>query len=207
MAVTDFGTRLRDWRRRRGVSQLQLGARAEVSQRHISFLETGRSRPSREMVLHLGRTLDLPLREQNLLLASAGFPAAHTETPVDAMAGVAEIIGFLLEAHEPNMAIVMDRRWNLVGANTAAGRFTAAVLGGPDMRVFLLSDLVEGTAKEIVELRVQGTPTEPQVSATRSGRWSTPPATRATTSCITWATSPTSVECWATSSRPSKRAT
>lgn len=124
MAST-FGRGLKHWRTARGMSQLDLAGAAEVSQRHISFLETGRSRPSREMVLHLGRTLEVPLREQNVLLTAAGHAAAYTETALEDLGGIRSAIDAMLDAHEPNMAIVLDRRWNVVAANQAATRFTA----------------------------------------------------------------------------------
>ncbi len=107
------------------MSQLDLAGAADVSQRHISFLETGRSRPSREMVLHLGRTLDVPLREQNLLLSSAGHAPAYRETPLEDLGAIASAIAAMLEGHEPNMAIVLDRRWTVVASNAAVSRFMA----------------------------------------------------------------------------------
>lgn len=126
-----FGTQLRDWRRSRGLSQLDLAADADVSQRHISFLETGRSRPSREMVIHLGQALDVPPREQNLLLLAAGHSPAFTETPLDAIESISDVLDFMLEAHEPNMAIVIDRRWNLVRANRPATALTSIIFPEP----------------------------------------------------------------------------
>ena len=123
MPTLEFGSRLREWRRARGLSQLDLAARAEVSQRHISFIETGRSQPSREMVVHLGRFLDIPPREQNLLLAAAGHAPAYNETPLHELDEIAGVLDFMLTAHEPNMAIVVDRQWNVIRANDAAMKF------------------------------------------------------------------------------------
>jgi transcriptional regulator with XRE-family HTH domain len=129
--TTIFGTELRQWRQTRGLSQLDLASRAEVSQRHISFLETGRSKPSREMVLHLGRTMEVPPREQNLLLAAAGHTAAFSETPLDAIPDIAAVLDRMLQAHEPNPALIIDRQWNVVASNTAAVRLTALLFPEP----------------------------------------------------------------------------
>lgn len=92
--TTTFGGQLRHWRGVRGLSQLDLAVRAEVSQRHISFIETGRSRPSREMVTHLGEILDVPPREQNLLLTAAGHSPAFTETPLEHLDEIADVLDF-----------------------------------------------------------------------------------------------------------------
>ncbi|HUG07678.1 MAG TPA: helix-turn-helix transcriptional regulator [Acidimicrobiia bacterium] len=131
MSRTDFGAMLRDWRHARGLSQLELATRADVSQRHVSFLETGRSRPSREMVIHLGLALDVPPREQNLLLLAAAHAPEFTETPLDDLEHIAGVLDLILEAHEPNIAIVVDRGWNLVRANRAATRFTSILFPEP----------------------------------------------------------------------------
>lgn len=115
------GELLRDWRQRRRRSQLDLAVGAEVSARHLSFVETGRSKPSRELVLHLAEHLDVPLRERNTLLLAAGYAPTYRETPFGApeMAAVRSAITELLAAH-PYPALVVDRRWNLVEANPAA---------------------------------------------------------------------------------------
>jgi transcriptional regulator with XRE-family HTH domain len=102
-----------------------------VSQRHVSFLETGRSRPSREMVIHLGSTLDVPPREQNLLLASAGMTPAHAETALDELPGIVRVLDTILTAHEPNMAIVLDRRWDVVKTNRAAAALMTMMFPEP----------------------------------------------------------------------------
>ena len=119
--ATTVGPLLRDWRQRRRLSQLDVSARAAISTRHLSFLETGRARPSREMVLHLAEELDVPLRERNTLLVAAGFAPVYQETPLggDDMATVRETLQQLLTSHEPNPALVVDRQWNLVLANRA----------------------------------------------------------------------------------------
>ena len=114
-----FGDRLRAWRMRRRLSQLQLATDAGVSARHLSFLETGRSKPSRELVLHLAEHLDVPLRERNTLLVAAGFAPSFRETPLEAapMSPVKQAIDALLRSHEPYPAVVVDRKWDLVAAN------------------------------------------------------------------------------------------
>ncbi len=116
------GHLLREWRTRRRMSQLDLAGVAGISARHLSFVETGRSRPSREMVLHLADQLDVPLRERNALLIAGGFaPTFHsTDFSAPEMQPVREAIDRLLAAHEPYPAILVDRRWTLMAANRAA---------------------------------------------------------------------------------------
>ncbi|HZB72133.1 MAG TPA: helix-turn-helix transcriptional regulator [Acidimicrobiales bacterium] len=116
------GVLLRDWRQRRHLSQLDLAVEAEVSTRHLSFVETGRSKPSRELVLHLAEHLDVPLRERNTLLVAAGYAPVYAERPIDAeeMAPVRAAIDKILSGHSPFPAIVVDHRWALVSANEAA---------------------------------------------------------------------------------------
>jgi transcriptional regulator with XRE-family HTH domain len=120
--IAGFGELLRDWRRRRRLSQLDLALEAEVSARHLSFIETGRSRPSRELVLHLSEHLDVPLRERNSLLLAAGYAPMFRETPLDAdsMAPVRAALDKVLAGHEPYPAVIVDRAWDLVSANRAA---------------------------------------------------------------------------------------
>ncbi len=125
MSGIGFGTQLRQWRSAGGFSQLDLAVRADVSQRHISFLETGRSRPSREMVIHLAHALDVPPREQNLLLLAAGHAPTFSETPLDDLEHISGVLDFILDAHEPNIAIVVDRQWNLIRSNRAATVFVS----------------------------------------------------------------------------------
>ena len=116
-----FASRLRWWRQRRGMSQLALAHEAEISQRHVSFLERGRTNPSREMVLRLSAALDLPFREQNALLLAAGFAPAWRETPFGApeLALVDRALDYMLIQQEPYPAFVVDRRWQLLRANLA----------------------------------------------------------------------------------------
>lgn len=117
-----FPSRLVWWRKRRGLSQLQLAMTAQCSQRHVSFLELGRTRPSREMVLRLAAALDLPLRRSNELLLAAGFAPAWTETALGApsLAPVRSALDYMLSQQEPFPAVVVDRRWTLIQANKGA---------------------------------------------------------------------------------------
>ncbi len=118
----DFSDICRQWRRFRKLSQLDLALAANVSQRHVSWLETGRSQPSREMVLRLSEAMDVPLRERNVLLKAAGFNAAYRESGLDepGMAPVMEALQRMLEHHDPLPAVVVDRLWNLKLKNQAA---------------------------------------------------------------------------------------
>ena len=123
------GGLLRDWRERRRLSQLDLATMADVSTRHLSYVENGRSQPSRELVLHLARHLDVPRREQNQFLLAAGYAPAFRELQLDDpdMKPVADALGIMMAAAEPNPALVFDRRWNLVLANESALAWTALV--------------------------------------------------------------------------------
>lgn len=133
--VSPFGVRLRGWRIGRGLSQLALADRAGTTARHLSFLETGRSRPSAEMVLRLSEALDVPLRDRNQLLESAGLAAAYREEPVDADAlqPFRTAIDRLLQAHEPYPALVVDRHWNVIAANQACSTLFGDGLVGTNM--------------------------------------------------------------------------
>ena len=121
----ELGDFLRYWRRQRGKSQLELSLDTGVSQRHISFVESGRSVPSRELLLNLAKTLDVPLREQNVLLLASGYAPVYLESTWDApeMAVVTRVIDLMLKQHEPHPAIVMDRYWNVLKTNDASPRF------------------------------------------------------------------------------------
>jgi transcriptional regulator with XRE-family HTH domain len=123
------GELLREWRRRRHVSQLELASRSAVSARHLSFIETGRSRPSREMVLHLAQRLDVPLRQRNGLLLAAGFAPIFGERSLDdaELAPARAALDRFLAAHEPYPALVVDRHWTIVAANEAVSLLTAGV--------------------------------------------------------------------------------
>lgn len=126
-----FAARLRWWRERRGLSQLELAGRAEISQRHLSFLELGRASPSREMVLRLAEALDVPLRQHNALLLSAGFAPAWRESNLGApeLAQIARAVDYMLAQQEPFPAVAVDRHWNLLKANTAAVRLVEFFVG------------------------------------------------------------------------------
>jgi transcriptional regulator with XRE-family HTH domain len=123
------GPLLREWRLRRRLSQLDLSLTSAVSARHLSFVETGRSKPSRELLLHLAERLEMPLRERNRLLLAAGYAPAYSERPLDSaeMAPVRGALERFLAAHEPYPALVVDRRWNLVLANDALGFLTEGI--------------------------------------------------------------------------------
>jgi len=129
----DVGNMLRSWRSRRRLSQLDLASRAAVSTRHLSCVETGRARPSREMVMHLAEELDVPLRARNSLLLAAGYAPAfqHVNYQSDAFASVRAVIEQLIAAHDPHPALVVDGRWNLLAMNTAGAFF--ADLVSPDL--------------------------------------------------------------------------
>ena len=128
-----FGPMLRTWRRRRGASQLALALQSGVSQRHVSFLESGRARPSREMVVQLSSALDVPLRQRNAMLLAAGFAPVYRESTLGApeLAPVRQAIDRMLKQQEPYPAVVIDRLWNLLDANEAAAAFTIFLHEGP----------------------------------------------------------------------------
>jgi transcriptional regulator with XRE-family HTH domain len=130
VTVSGFGDLLRRWRVRRRLSQLDLAVEAGVSSRHLSFVETGRSQPSREMVLLLSRALDVPLRDRNDLLTAAGFAAIYRESGLDApaMAQARRALDFILRQQEPYPALVLDRHWNVVQVNEGSARFQACFL-------------------------------------------------------------------------------
>jgi transcriptional regulator with XRE-family HTH domain len=123
-----FGRLLREWRSRRRVSQLDLAVEAGVSSRHVSFIETGRAQPSREMILMLARVLDVPLRDRNDLLTAAGYAAMYRATDLDAPAleQARRALDFMLHQQEPYPAIVVDRHWTLLKANDGAVRLVEA---------------------------------------------------------------------------------
>lgn len=131
MAASRFGDKLRSWRQHRNISQLELALNASVSQRHVSWLETGRSRPSRQMVVQLADALDIPLRQRNLLLDSAGYAPLYAETAVEAirMTPVLDALSRILQQHDPLPAIVIDRLWRVRMTNASADRLLG-LLGG-----------------------------------------------------------------------------
>ena len=149
-----LGDLLRDWRKRRHHSQLSLALEAGVSQRHLSFVESGRSQPSREMVLKLAEQLEIPLRERNRLLIAAGFAPLYPEHAFDdpALDAARRAIERVLQAHEPYPALAIDRRWNLVAANRAVQPFMVPAspsLLEPPINVLRLSLHPEGLAPRI----------------------------------------------------------
>jgi transcriptional regulator with XRE-family HTH domain len=152
------GALLRQWRLRRRLSQLELSVRADISTRHLSFLETGRSAPSREMVLQLAERLEVPLRDRNQLLLAAGFAPAYGQTPLDApaMASVRAAVRQVLTGHEPYPAVVVDRYWDIVDLNASVGvltgRISPALLEGPTANVLRASLHPDGMAPHIVNL-------------------------------------------------------
>ena len=137
---TPVGELLRAWRQRRNLSQLELALEAEVSARHVSFLETGRARPSREMVIRLAQQLEVPLRERNTMLLAAGYAPVYAERELEAseMAPVRQAIDRFLRAHEPYPAVVVDRYHNLLASNDA------------------LELLLDGVAPELLEPPANG---------------------------------------------------
>ena len=128
----NFGELLKAWRAARRYSQLELALQTQVSQRHLSFLECGRAKPSREMAMHLSQTLQVPLRERNQLLMAAGFAPVYPERPLESveMAAVRQALETTLRHHEPFPALVVDRQWNLVLHNAALDRLIG-LLGLP----------------------------------------------------------------------------
>lgn len=128
-----FGALLQYWRKARSLSQLALAHEACVSPRHVCFVETGRARPSREMVLQLATALDVPLREQNALLLAAGFAPIYREAPLDSpeVAPVRRALDAILKQQEPFPAVVVDRHWDILQTNAGGARFFSLLLGDP----------------------------------------------------------------------------
>lgn len=157
------GTLLREWRQRRRLSQLDLACDAEISTRHLSFVETGRARPSRGMLLHLADLLELPLRERNSLLVAAGFAPVFPERPLTdpALAPARRAVELVLKGHEPYPAIAVDRHWNIVAANRASGRLlelAKPAMLAPPVNILRASLHADGLAPHIVnygELRAR----------------------------------------------------
>ncbi len=152
-----FGDHLREWRQRRHLSQLDLAGDAEISARHLSFVETGRAAPSRDMVLRLAERLDVPLRERNVLLVAAGFAPAFPNRSLDdpALAAARQAVETVLKAHEPYPALAVDRHWNLVSANAMIAPFLTGVapsLLAPPINVMRLSFHPQGIAPLTVNL-------------------------------------------------------
>jgi transcriptional regulator with XRE-family HTH domain len=152
---TSFGEQLREWRQRRRMSQLDLAAEAQLSTRHLSFVETGRSKPSRDTVWRLSEALELPLRSRNALLMAAGFAPSYPERPLEASAGAREAVQRILDCHMPFPALAVDRHWHLVAHNAAVGPLMAGAapeLLQPPVNVLRLSLHPNGLAPAIVNL-------------------------------------------------------
>jgi transcriptional regulator with XRE-family HTH domain len=156
-APQPFGDYLRHWRQHRRLSQLDLAQEAEISTRHLSFVETGRSVPSREMVLRLAERLDVPLRERNALLVAAGYAPMYRERGLNdpAFAPAKQAVELILKSHEPYPAFAVDRHWNLVAANS----MVPVMLAGADpsllqgqVNVLRLSLHPQGVAPRIANL-------------------------------------------------------
>ncbi|RZL60817.1 MAG: XRE family transcriptional regulator [Variovorax sp.] len=152
-----FGLHLRHWRQRRRLSQLDLAQEADVSTRHLSYVETGRATPSREMVLRLAERLDVPLRERNALLVAAGYAPMYRQRSLDdpALAAARRAVDLVLKGHEPYPALAVDRHWNLVAYNAMVPLLmagAAAELVKPPVNVLRLSLHPDGLAPRIANL-------------------------------------------------------
>ena len=149
------GSLLRQWRQRRRYSQLALALEAEISQRHLSFIESGRSQPSRDMLMHLADRLDVPLRERNIMLMAAGFAPAYGERALASpeLAAARDTIDNVLRGHAPHPPVAVDRYWTLLSANKAIGILTqgasSKMLAG-EVNVLRLSLHPEGMAPRII---------------------------------------------------------
>jgi transcriptional regulator with XRE-family HTH domain len=153
-----LGGLLRDWRQRRRFSQLDLACEAEISQRHLSFIESGRATPSREMIPHLAEQLDIPLRERNALLLAGGYAPVFAERKLDdpEMVDARRAVDMILKGHEPFPALAVDRHWTMIAANAPVALLIAGVepsLLAPPVNVMRLSLHPRGLAPRIVNLR------------------------------------------------------
>jgi transcriptional regulator with XRE-family HTH domain len=157
MNVQPVGSHLRQWRQRRRLSQLDLAMGADISARHLSFLETGRSSPSREMILRLAEQLEIPMRERNVLLVAAGYAPIFPERPLSdpALAPARAAIDVILEGHKPYPAFALDRHWNIVASNRALQELYEGVdpaLLTPPVNAMRLSLHPNGVAQRIANL-------------------------------------------------------
>jgi transcriptional regulator with XRE-family HTH domain len=155
--MSPVGRLLREWRGTRRMSQLELSVQAGVSARHLSFVETGRARPTREMILRLAQELDVPLRSRNELLLAGGFAPAYAERPLGGpqLATVLASLRDVLAGHEPYPAVLIDRHWTMIDANAAATRLlagSAPQLLEPPVNVLRLSLHPDGMAPRITNL-------------------------------------------------------
>jgi transcriptional regulator with XRE-family HTH domain len=152
-----IGQLIRDWRQRRRLSQLDLACDAEISTKHLSFLETGRAQPSREMLLHLADRMAIPLRDRNVMLNAAGFAPTYQERSLDDpdFRLARQSIDLMLSMHEPNPALAVDRHWTMAASNKAVGRLISGVdplLLVPPVNVIRLSLHPAGLAPRIINL-------------------------------------------------------
>ncbi|HEU0164706.1 MAG TPA: helix-turn-helix transcriptional regulator, partial [Thermomicrobiales bacterium] len=155
------GDVLREWRRRRHLSQLDLATEAEISPRHLSFVETGRSNPSRDLLIHLADQLKVPLRERNALLTAGGYAPVYQQKPLDdpTLAAAKEAVQVMLRCHEPNPAVAIDRHWNLIAANRTIGPLLVDVapeLLEPPINILRLAMHPGGLASRIVNVQEFG---------------------------------------------------
>ena len=155
--IRPIGDYIREWRQRRRLSQLDLACDAEISTKHLSFLETGRSLPSRDMLLHLAERMTIPLRDRNVMLGAAGFAPTYQERSLDdpAFRLARQSIDLILSIHEPNPALAVDRHWTLAASNKAVSNLIAGVdpmLLTPPVNVVRLSLHPAGLAPRIINL-------------------------------------------------------
>jgi len=155
--IRPIGDHLREWRQRRRLSQLDLALEADISAKHLSFLETGRAQPSRDMVLHLAERLDVPLRERNVLLLSAGYAPVFAQRGLDdpALRRQRHAVDLVLKGHDPYPALAVDRHWTLVAHNAAVPALIASAdpsLLAPPVNVLRLSLHPKGLAPRIANL-------------------------------------------------------
>ena len=152
--IQPIGDLLRDWRQRRRLSQLDLALEAEISTRHLSFLETGRAQPSREMILQLAEHLEVPLRDRNILLVAAGYAPVFPERPLSdpALAAARKVIDTILTGHEPHPALAVDRHWTILAHNKAIAPLlegVSEVLLRPPINALRLALHPDGVAPRI----------------------------------------------------------
>jgi transcriptional regulator with XRE-family HTH domain len=157
LALRPIGTHLRSWRQRRRLSQLDLAGDAQISARHLSFLENGRAQPSRDMILRLAERLEIPIRERNVLLVAAGYAPIFPERPISdpALAPASNAITLTLEAHQPYPAFALDRQWRIVASNGALPEMFAGLaeeLLVPPINALRLSLHPRGLAPRIANL-------------------------------------------------------
>ena len=152
-----IGQLIREWRQRRRLSQSELACDAAISAKHVSFLETGRAMPDRDMVLHVSERLSIPLREQNLMLRAAGFDPSYQERSLDdpAYRMTRQSIELMLRMHEPNPAVAVDRHWTMAAANRVVAKLSAGVdplLLSPPVNIIRLLLHPAGLAPRIINL-------------------------------------------------------